>query len=46
MEDLDDFLEFMDMAEVANIRIPKRYIRDYSNLLNSSMKKHLKNALN
>lgn len=31
MEDLDDFLEFMDMAEVAHITIPKLYIRDHSN---------------
>ncbi|XP_024874263.1 putative nuclease HARBI1 [Temnothorax curvispinosus] len=31
MEDLDDFLEFMDMAEVAHTKIPKRYIRDHSN---------------
>lgn len=33
MEDLEDFLECMDMidTEDAYIKLPKRYIQDYSN---------------
>jgi len=46
MEDLDNFLEFMNIAEAAHIKIPKRYIRDHSNpfefFYEEAFKKHFK----